>query len=519
LILFTQNHTRIWIALFFCGLLALGLLISKDYGLSWDEPIQRHLGQEAWNYAIHQTPDYWKIPLKNLIYGVSYEMLLAAGEQVLHISDTKDAFLFRHAAQFVLFWVTIVCFYFLCLKRFKKEGLAILGCVFLLLSPRIFAEAFYNTKDLGFLCFFFIAVYTGACFLEKPTLPRALIHGLASAFAIDVRLLGFLAPCLTSLFLMLDLLFSKKTVWPWSVVRNYFIFLGALAFFTVLFWPFLWPNPLHRLIVAIKMMSRFPWAGSTTLYLGSDANARTLPWHFLPLWISITTPIAYLFFFLVGTGNLLANAFKKKMALDAENRLDLLFFGCFFLPLVSVLIAHPTLYDSWRHFYFIYPFLILLALRGCSVLWNLKSDSLRRIRRPVIVFLIAAQMVLIAFFMIRNHPFQNVYFNRFAGKSMTEIRSRFEMDYWGLSYRRAFEKLLSEDPSDPIKVSVPNEAGTLAVQMLSPEDRARVQFTWTDQADYFLGNYRWHKEEYEYKNKIFSIDVDGTPILSVYRLR
>jgi len=45
------------------------------------------------------------------------------------------------------------------------------------------------------------------------------------------------------------------------------------------------------------------------------------------------------------------------------------------------------------------------------------------------------------------HSLQNIYFNRLAGSNLTEIRRRFEMDYWGLSQRKALERLLEIDPS------------------------------------------------------------------------
>ena len=37
--------------------------------------------------------------------------------------------------------------------------------------------------------------------------------------------------------------------------------------------------------------------------------------------------------------------------------------------------------------------------------------------------------------MIRDHPYQNVYFNLLAG---SDKRHRFELDYWGLSYKEAW---------------------------------------------------------------------------------
>ena len=44
--------------------------------------------------------------------------------------------------------------------------------------------------------------------------------------------------------------------------------------------------------------------------------------------------------------------------------------------------------------------------------------------------------------MIRNHPFQNVYFNNFLSHDEQYLRKNFEMDYWGTSYKQALEYVL-----------------------------------------------------------------------------
>jgi hypothetical protein len=39
-------------------------------------------------------------------------------------------------------------------------------------------------------------------------------------------------------------------------------------------------------------------------------------------------------------------------------------------PLVVVVVLHSALYDGWRQLYFIYPVLLLLALRGLVTVWR-----------------------------------------------------------------------------------------------------------------------------------------------------
>tara|TARA_B110000444_G_C18596916_1_gene481151 strand:- start:302 stop:685 length:384 start_codon:yes stop_codon:yes gene_type:complete len=45
--------------------------------------------------------------------------------------------------------------------------------------------------------------------------------------------------------------------------------------------------------------------------------------------------------------------------------------------------------------------------------------------------------------MTKNHPYQYVYFNNLINK--TELNKKFDLDYWGLSYKQNFEFLLKNE--------------------------------------------------------------------------
>jgi len=122
--------------------------------------------------------------------------------------------------------------------------------------------------------------------------------------------------------------------------------------------------------------------------------------------------------------------------------------------------------------------------------------------------------------MIRYHPYQNVYFNILAGRDMNEIKNNFELDYWGLSYRKALEYILRNDKSKIVSVCVANWPGKANADILTPDDRSRLLYVENlQEAKYFLSNYRWHKEEYPYYDKeYYSISIDGAKIMIVYKM-
>lgn len=102
---------------------------------------------------------------------------------------------------------------------------------------------------------------------------------------------------------------------------------------------------------------------------------------------------------------------------------------------------------------------------------------------------------------------------------MEEIKNNFELDYWGLSYRKALEYILRNDASKVIKIYVPEVPGRISAKILTLADRDRLVYVEQPQeAKYFLSIYKWHKDEYPYAQEYFSIKVGGAKIVIVYKL-
>ena len=145
-------------------------------------------------------------------------------------------------------------------------------------------------------------------------------------------------------------------------------------------------------------------------------------------------------------------------------------------------------------------------------------------RRQYVFAAVAAVLVLnlatTMRFMIAAHPYQNVYFNVLAGRNLTEVRRRLELDYWGLSYRQALEYVLRHDSAEVLKIAVANAPGFYNSYILPSADRARLRLTEDPAgADYFIGNYRLHPADYDYGEPFYSIDVDGGSIVTIRRLK
>jgi hypothetical protein len=334
---------------------------------------------------------------------------------------------------------------------------------------------------------------------------------------------GIFIPAITLAFLIASWIFQRK---PAKMIKHelflitfYLILASGLM---IVFWPILWHDPLGEFINALKNMSNFPW-NNLILYQGIPFKSVELPWHYIPVWIAISIPLLYLAGFVAGSTAMIVGLFSGLSDWSkGEKRNNLILLACFFGPLLAVLAVHPVLYDAWRQMFFIYPPLLLISIQGMRTV----AHQLSRVLHARV--LIATGMIILtvglldpAVFMVRNHPNENVYFNRLAGENMTQVRQRYETDYWGLAYKQGIDYILSTDPDEKIPVMIDKVPGVDYINYLLPEaQKNRLELIGhMINARYFIADYRFHPADYPYKKEIYSVKVGGASILSVFDLR
>ncbi|MFC2169762.1 hypothetical protein ACFLRM_04265 [Acidobacteriota bacterium] len=514
---------KIIVILFFASYLLIGLSTYKDYGISWDEKHNCDIGAISYDYVFKENRFLLKSHLQ--IYGVAFELPLIFIEKLLGLQDLRDIFLMRHLCTFLLFYISVWFFYLLCKDHFGRWEVGLLGSFFLIISPRIYAHSFYNSKDLAFLSMFIICLYSMTRYLGKKTLSRAAIHGFTSAILIDIRLGGVLVPFLTSIFVIWDLIKERAGRQNNKrIISSLIIYLMMTTAFVYLFWPFLWENPVRNFFLSLKSMGMYKQPGQV-LYLGDYPWLQNMHWHYIPVWIMITTPLLYSLNFFMGIWTFLKSFFKKPWKIYSKNRErnELIFFLCFFMPLVANMILGAAVFNAWRHMFFIYPVFLLLSLKGLLTIYEWIKLKFRGVLfkwvYAAFVFFISINLLSTIRFMVKNHPFQNIYFNRLAGKNMEIIKNRFELDYWGLSYRKALEYILVNDQAKKIRIHVANAPGYFNSFIISPLVRNRLVYVYQPKdAKYFLTNKTGPKDVYPYKNEFYSVKIGGAKIMVVYQL-
>lgn len=468
---------RTFCILSYATVLVIGLMIFADFGVSWDERYHLELGEVVFDHIFKGCRLITSGD--QIFYGSFFDLSAHILLKAFQAEDIRSIFLGKHLITFLYFWVAIFFFYKLCRSYFGNWIAAYIACLFLIIHPRIFSEAFYNPKDLPFMSMFLMACFTLHWYLARKTVLRGAVHGVVCAMCIDIRILGIMIPCFTGFLSLLDALkTSSAREKPARALLSFAVFTASVIFFTILFWPYLWDDPLVKSLNAVNLMSAYPYRW-LILYQGKLFGASSLPWHYLPVWILITTPISVIALFVLGNlgiVRLLKDLLWKTGEFSARTLLPYLWFWC---PLTAVIVLHGSVYNGWRHLYFIYPALVMIAVQGGTMLWQLVV-SLHRcsLRKVVIVALTAAiglDLASVAAFMVRSHPNEYVYFNPIAG-GLAGTEGRYEWDYFGLAHRQLLENLLKNHHGpEPLPI-VGTEPTYNNIAILKPEDRRRLRF-------------------------------------------
>ena len=453
--------------IFFLVFLSIGSLIFNDYLVTPDEPLHRINGFISLKYIFELF-----IPNSSLLlelgnipdldndwrktYGVLFDLPLSLIEILFNLT-IQDAFLLRHFLTFLIFFISTVYFFYLLKIHLKTNNfLSLLGVLILISTPRIFSNSFYNGKDILFLSLIIIATFYCLNLLKNFNKKNLFLACLFCAFASNIRIMGIYLPVLTYIFYVFlpDDQKLKKNI-------NFFLYF-FLGYFLILYitWPFLWLNPLENFFLILKESASYPihW-DFEILYLGNYLSPENLPWHYFFIWFLSTTPIIFVFIILFGIFIFLKQYFNFFLKITFDNNLklwktsdqmtSLFIFLCFFIPIFLVITLNSTLYNGWRHLYFVYPFLIYLAIYGLNVI----SDIFNNNFKSFFITLVVIQIISNVFFIFKTHPVQNIYFN-FVSKPY--IKNNLPVDYWGLGNKKTIDFLLSQR----INFSVANSSFT-----------------------------------------------------------
>jgi hypothetical protein len=205
-------------------------------------------------------------------------------------------------------------------------------------------------------------------------------------------------------------------------------------------------DPLRNILESYRVMAHYPLT-FRQIFEGKSEWSDFMPWYYLLKSMAITIPIIVL------SGFLLFFVFSKRILAgkDKLNYLFLLFTVIF--PVLFVIVEKSNLYSSWRQFLFVYPGIILIASSGFDLL--AETIKLRWMRWSIA--LVAALLIYHPLsFMIKNHPYEYIYYNELTG-GLKGAYGNYETDYYFTSQTEASEWLSGylekKRPGEKIKVA------------------------------------------------------------------
>ncbi|MFH1038552.1 MAG: hypothetical protein V1789_07805 [PVC group bacterium] len=283
----------------------------------------------------------------------------------------------------------------------------------------------------------------------------------------------------------------------------------------MLLWPYFWTSPWGKFKDLINFYLSHPTQAQLLIrYLGKDyVPGLNLPWHYAPVMLAITTPLATLGSAAGGLVIIIASFIKKR---NGENR------GLFYLLLIfwimigmlPFMLPGQRVYGGIRHFLFIAPAVCIVAGIGLD---GLTAAIGKRTRRLVYIP-IGALFLLLFINTYSFHPYFTIFYNSLAGGPKGAF-SRFNIENWGNSYKGACRWLNKNAPEGA--VVLPLLIPRIPRYYLRPDLKVLdYRAAYDTRADYDYSIYIIRDIDCmldKTKSPVFSIEVKGQPICNVHQ--
>ena len=302
-----------------------------------------------------------------------------------------------------------------------------------------------------------IALYLAQRAFRRDTAATFAACGVGVGVLINLRVMGAVLFAAVIGLRALDLLLARNRPARRRMLATTAAFVLAAAGTLYALSPYLWRDPLAVADAFIRL-ARHP-VTAAGFFQGQWVRWPSIPPHYLPTWMAISTPPATLLLCLVGAGAAIGRGGARPGSLlrNTPLRFEWLLLACLTLPIAAVIALNSNIYDGWRQMYFLYAPLCLLAVCGLRAL----LAAARRLRSPAaaarlrrgLSALAAAALVTTAADAVRLHPNQDGYFNFLVDRRTPgHLGRRWHLPYWSTQYRQALEYLLARFPDSTLYV-------------------------------------------------------------------
>lgn len=505
--------------------------LSKDYGMTGDEWLQKEYGEDIWNYfkkGDQQALNYDARSLqyqKQELYGGWFDYTTTV---LHHWFPSVEILTLRHFCNSIYGALMMIFTGLLAWKLSKKWSVGVIALLFTVFSPRIFGESMNNPKDIPFAAGFIIGIYFFVALLED--MPSKLWRnaiGLAIGFGIafGVRSAGGILQLVyfVVIFLLYFLLNkSFKERLKQTALKRIAIVVGVALIVGYIIglscWPWGLQSPIDNPIESLKGMTNRE-TNIRVLFEGKYTWAHSLPWYYEFKWILISNPVIIL----VGIALFVLFIIQARKKYELQVPM-LILFGALF-PIVYMIYKHSTVYDSWRHVFFVYPFWAIAGAYGWDLLGNYIKDKRYNWVRVAIPVLGLSPAII---WTVRSHPFQSVYFNELVGGAKNAY-GYYDLDYYQNSGKAAADWIKNNTKPIPGKKIIV-KSNMSAYGLYFAKDTSwimgdygryteRHHLVW----DYYVAYPRYIPAELMQENKwllqntVHAVQIEGVPLCVVVK--
>jgi tetratricopeptide (TPR) repeat protein len=509
-----------------CIIFFIMAFTATDFNVTWDEPghleysedvlaYHSSLGEDTTLFDFSKSKSY----LENyVLYGASVDTIAEAIHSITSFNIYSIRRYLNGLIGFLL--LLIIGLFAQYLFGWRAALIAILAAF---LSPSFYGHFFNNHKDIPFALGYAMTAYYLVILLNelpKPKFQTMFMLALGVGFSLSVRASGLAQFGIVFAFMGLHWLLNAEKGKNLIPYLSKFAGMALVAYIIgIALWPYALRDPLSGPISAFKEFSNFSSLHYMELFEG--IRIKDKPWYYEPKLILITAPLMAVFgWILFALTAVIKRNKKRSWALWVILLMTL-------APTAYTIYQGSYLYNGWRHFLFVYPTLLILAVWGFEKLVELfKNVQIAKIVIPILAVILLIPALI---FNIKNHPYQYMYFNEIVG-GVEGAHGNYDLDYWSQTPKEAVKWLINHDPKvkdGEIKVVSNNIVQTLNGQVPEAE---KLKYDWTREM-------QWYDRAYEYaifttrtlsksqilegnwppKGTIHEIKVDGATVAAVVK--
>lgn len=378
------------------------------------------------------------------LYGGFTDLVSGTINSVLGFEETDNGY--RIVRHIVISLLGILAFLFTGLigRRIGGWRAGIFAMTILFLSPKFLGHTGINPRDMPFAAGYIMAIYFMIRFFsEIPKVTWKTLVGLAAgiALAFGTRSGGLLLFAYFGLFGLIHLwqTLADHRVSNKGLFAKYLMY-GLIAsiggyFMTFLFWPYGLTGPIKNVMASLTEFSNLQ-ISLRVLFGGEMIWSNHIPTiTYVFTWIGIAMSLITLF------GVAIFAIFSKGIFTRSNKFFAGMISFVLVFPISYIIYKQSNLFTGMRHLLFLVPPMAILAGLG----WDYVLHKFEKNR--TISLAIGGLMTVLALLplshIILNFKTTYVYFNEFVG-GVKGALGHYEMDYWGVSNKRAVEWMEDE---------------------------------------------------------------------------